>query len=318
MKLFVTALAVASAFVLAACGSSGDEPPVRTSLFAAANSPYIGQARKLPPAGKDWEAVMKAPANGSTFNAYLSRDYKSLMLFEVDRMSDYISADMYARRALLTAQGKTVEPLVLADFNLPKEHVPALSEARANLLEMFGKGSREKFPEESAFAQSRFDCWVEQQEENHQPNHIARCRDEFIAALNDLRRKMAPPPPPPPAPAPAAAPAPQFLDSYTVFFEFDSAELTAEDRDLLNTVVRALQTQNAGASIIGYTDTAGSAEYNQALSERRAKAVSDMLLQAGIRPAVLTTTGRGENDLAVQTPDNTPDQANRRAVINIR
>lgn len=312
MKLRAYLMAAAGLLLLSACTAND----VRQDLLPATTSPYINEARNLPPAGKNWEAVAKAPANGSSFSAFLSRDYKSLMLFEVDRMSDYVSADMYARRALLAAQGKPVEPLMLGEFDLPEAHVPALTEARANLLELFGKGSREKFPEESALVQSRFDCWVEQQEENHQPWDIARCRDEFIAALNDLRKKMTPPPPPPPAPAPA--PMPAFKDSYTVYFPFDSVELDAQYQAVLADVVKALQAQNAGASIIGYTDTAGPAGYNQTLSERRAKAVADVLLQAGIRPAVLTTTGRGENDLAQQTPDNTPDPLNRRAIINIR
>ena len=109
-----------------------------------------------------------------------------------------------------------------------------------------------------------------------------------------------------------------FQDSYIVYFNFDSVDLGEQARGTVTEVVKALQAQNAGASIIGYTDTSGSAAYNKTLSERRSKAVSDMLLQAGIRPAVVTTEGRGETDLAKPTADGKKEPANRRAVINIR
>ena len=43
-------------------------------------------------------------------------------------------------------------------------------------------------------AQAKFDCWVEQQE-NHQPEHIAGCMGEFAAAMKVLETKMEPLPP---------------------------------------------------------------------------------------------------------------------------
>ena len=204
------------------------------------------------------------------------------------------------------------------EFDLSDAALPSLKQARADVLELFGRGSREKFPRKSARLQSTFDCWVEQQEENHQPDHIARCRDEFVEALRDLRKAMTPPPPPPPPPAPKAEPRPVFPDSYTVFFAFDSAELIDAARGKIGDIVRAIQTQNAGASIIGYTDTSGPGQYNQALSERRAQAISKIQLEAGVRPAVVTTEGRGETELLTPTVDNVLESTNRRAVINIR
>ena len=318
MKLQVWALAAGVAILLSACTTD----KVRQNLFASSISRDIDTARELPPSGTDWKDVYAKSANGATFTAFLSRNYKSLMLFEADEMYDYISADMYARRALTTAKGAVIDPLPLGEFKLPASHLPALKQARADLLEIFGRGAREKFPMEAARVQSSFDCWVEQQEENHQPDHIARCRDEFVEAMKALRKAMMPPPAPKEVkaepPAPKAEPKPTFKESYIVFFDFDKAKLSAAESRKIEEVVRALKAQNAGASLIGHTDTAGPAKYNQALSERRANAVSQLLLEAGIRPTVVTTQGRGEAELATPTPDNVKEPKNRRVVINIR
>ena len=52
------------------------------------------------------------------------------------------------------------------------------------------------------------------------------------------------------------------------------------------------------------------------LSEKRAETVATELVQAGIPAEIIITEAFGETDLAVPTPDNTPDQANRRVVID--
>ena len=253
---------------------------------------------------------------GTDFNASAAREYKKLMLFEADQMYDYVSALMYAERTLASAGNNTPAPLDPAKFNQPVSALPSLKSARAEMLALFDRGARDRFPADAALLQSSYDCWVEQQEENHQLDHIAACRDRFVNALKNLRTLMTPKPAP--APTPAPAPAVQFKDSYTVFFDFDSDALTPQARATLSEVLQALRAQNAGASIIGHTDTAGSDAYNLGLSQRRAKAVSDALLNAGIRPAVVVTDGRGEKDLASPTADNVRNPQNRRAVINIR
>ena len=51
---------------------------------------------------------------------------------------------------------------------------------------------------------------------------------------------------------------------------------------------------NYSAKIVGYTDSMGSAAYNQKLSEKRANEVKRMLIASGVNPAQLTAEGRGE------------------------
>ena len=68
----------------------------------------------------------------------------------------------------------------------------------------------------------------------------------------------------------------------------------------------------------GYTDTAGPKAYNQRLSERRAETVARYLEGKGVSRSRMQIRGWGETNLAVQTPDNTPEQRNRRVEIRRR
>jgi OmpA-OmpF porin, OOP family len=55
--------------------------------------------------------------------------------------------------------------------------------------------------------------------------------------------------------------------------------------------------------ITGYTDTSGSASYDERLSVRRAQAATAVLNQDGVPSGSMVVTGRGQNDLRVPTPD---------------
>ena len=117
------------------------------------------------------------------------------------------------------------------------------------------------------------------------------------------------PRPPPPAAAPA---------DYTVYFDFDSWTLTAED---LTVITNVINTARAGGqthiTVVGHTDTSGSAAYNQRLSVRRANVVVEALVDMGARRAAIQASGVGKTDLAVQTPDDVKEAKNRRTVIDL-
>jgi outer membrane protein OmpA-like peptidoglycan-associated protein len=54
------------------------------------------------------------------------------------------------------------------------------------------------------------------------------------------------------------------------------------------------------------------------LSQRRANTVAAELIKSGIPARIVTTEAFGETELAVQTPDGTPAQPNRRATIDFQ
>jgi outer membrane protein OmpA-like peptidoglycan-associated protein len=70
--------------------------------------------------------------------------------------------------------------------------------------------------------------------------------------------------------------------------------------------------------VIGFTDTVGDLQYNQALSLRRAAAIRDTLIRDGLDRQTISIAGRGKRDLLVATADQTPEPRNRRVEITVR
>ena len=82
-----------------------------------------------------------------------------------------------------------------------------------------------------------------------------------------------------------------------IFFNFDKASLLDESVVELKTVLRYLK-DNPGLSIEirGHTDDKGADAYNQKLSQQRADAVKEWLVNQGIAAERLTAKGYGESD----------------------
>jgi outer membrane protein OmpA-like peptidoglycan-associated protein len=70
-------------------------------------------------------------------------------------------------------------------------------------------------------------------------------------------------------------------------------------------------------AIEGYTDTTGSASFNQTLSEQRANAVQDNLVQQGLDPASVTAQGFGPANPVASNDTSQGRQQNRRVEIII-
>ena len=138
-------------------------------------------------------------------------------------------------------------------------------------------------------------------------------------AFGGKTAQAAPPPPPPPAPAPApkpepvpqpeAAPAPKpepvapavvpepepvKIVLEDVHFANNRAALTDAAKEILGKNIAALrENPEILIEIQGHTSAIGSAGYNMKLSWKRADAVKDYLVKAGIAPERMTTVGYG-------------------------
>jgi outer membrane protein OmpA-like peptidoglycan-associated protein len=118
------------------------------------------------------------------------------------------------------------------------------------------------------------------------------------------------------APA-AAAPVAALPASGVIYFDLDRAELSDEGAAGLADIIDEIKgRQLGGITIAGYTDTSGTADYNMALSQRRANTVASGLIRAGVPAQIITAEGFGQNDLAVPTADGVVQAANRRVVID--
>jgi outer membrane protein OmpA-like peptidoglycan-associated protein len=99
-------------------------------------------------------------------------------------------------------------------------------------------------------------------------------------------------------------------------FDFDSAELSQHNRELLSRIAGILLVSKAyGLSVFGYTDDVGTPEYNQQLSLRRAKAVQDYLARSGIDPAIINVKGYGKTSPLVTGTSADTRSKNRRVEI---
>ena len=101
-------------------------------------------------------------------------------------------------------------------------------------------------------------------------------------------------------------------------FYFDSASFAVADADL-SALLAAIESQRdeiGQITIVGFADTVGSAAFNRVLSQRRAAAVRQALLQKGVPPEMIVSiNGLGEDSLPLTTADGVPQPENRTVLI---
>ena len=124
--------------------------------------------------------------------------------------------------------------------------------------------------------------------------------------------------PPPLLPEPTPAPAVrQRIVLRGVNFDFNSSVVRPESRPVLDEAATLLK-QNPGVHVVvkGYTDSIGSAEYNQALSVRRAEAVYRYLVNLGVDPERLTVEGFGKTNPIASNDTEEGRAQNRRVELH--
>ena len=106
---------------------------------------------------------------------------------------------------------------------------------------------------------------------------------------------------------------------FTLFFRFDSEELTSESRALVQDVLGSVRSQPVpDVLVVGHTDTTGSEMSNFELGMRRANAVRALLIDAGLSPLAIDARSHGELELLVPTSNEVFEPKNRRVEITVR
>jgi len=250
----------------------------------------------------DYSDLRKLDVQGQGFNSALSREYKTFALYENDEMGDWNDASHFKKKAFLVALGRNTEPEVLEERTLPWDNRPELASARRRLVKALDSGGRAITPKKAARAQASFDCWVEQQEEDFQPDDIAKCRKAFYKAVWYVEEGLA---------VAAASP-----DAFTIFFKFDSADLVPDQAGTLNAIATASKLgKEVRLLVSGHSDRAGPKGYNLVLSQLRALSIENALLRHGVSQDLIAVTARGEEQPRIATPDGTREPRNRRVEI---
>jgi OOP family OmpA-OmpF porin len=252
---------------------------------------------------------------GTDFNQQLARNYKDLANYEAYQMVDWPSADMYGEKAVAAGAGRQIAPLDPQAWvgSYPARHVRGddkmteLVQARQRMMNAFGTGAMQRYPVDAAYAQSNYDCWVEEQAEGWQFDHIAACKNGFLRAMSVLEQTQ----------TTQTQQTVQQQGPFLVFFDWDKSVLTADARRVLDQVITRERNNTQGLHLIGHADKSGPDTYNIKLSQRRADSVKAYLVSHGIAANRITTEARGERDPLVQTADGVREPQNRRVAINI-
>lgn len=257
------ALAAAATLVLAACAGAQDQT-VETRRFA----------------------VMTAA--DTSFNQYLSEAYLALANAEI-RADDWRDSDHFAEKALLAARNRPVAPDPVDVTRLDAGQVKELSTAREQIDAVLGQGARSAAPRHAASAQSSFDCWLRDAMGDGPPQSLAACRSAFYRALSRVQLALGVLVTPTPLPELAG-----LGNSYLVYFDSDSAKLSATALATIDAVAASLKaSDSAKAVLVSHADPAGPDLNDAELAARRVEAVREILLSAGVHARQITESADG-------------------------
>ena len=103
-----------------------------------------------------------------------------------------------------------------------------------------------------------------------------------------------------------------------ILFATNSTEVSGRSQADLRTLANSMnQYPNTTVNVIGHTDNVGDASFNFDLSQRRAQAVTSVLISSGVSPSRIVSTGRGEDAPVATNLTAEGRQANRRVEIVI-
>jgi outer membrane protein OmpA-like peptidoglycan-associated protein len=141
----------------------------------------------------------------------------------------------------------------------------------------------------------------------------------FLVGLRYAFNTAPPPPPPAPVPAPVAAPAPAPSRTYLVFFDWDRADLTGRAKQIIAEAAQnSTRVQLTQIEVSGHADRTGTAQYNLALSRKRADNVAAELVRLGVPKNEILIQAFGDTKPLVPTAEGVREPQNRRVEIVLK
>ena len=246
-------------------------------------------------------------------------------VFEAEEMHDWNSAKLYSEKALRSIKTDKIYPEKISYWKIPNNKIFELTNAHESLLLIY-ENAKIADPYNLAKAITSLDCWSEQQEENWQTWDIKNCKNDFLVSINAIYEKIA---------------KKKEIKNYKelelktslkdeativtnnkkdeilqiIYFDFDKSELSNESLNKLKSFIEKYRDRIDQYIVVGHADTKGTNYYNLNLSLKRAEIVRNILNENGIDLAKIKILGKGEQSLAIKTPDNTKHPGNRRVEI---
>ena len=267
----------------------------------------------------------KEPKN---FQEHLLSEYKKRASFEAEEMHDWNSAKLYSEKALKSLETDEIYPEEISYWKIPEENINEIKIAYENLMTIY-KDAKNIDPINLARAISSLDCWSEQQEENWQTWDINSCKNDFFNAMHNIYEKISTQE----NEQETSDNKDNNLENETkdevtivtknenkelmqiIYFDFDKFNLSEVRKDKIKKFLNNYGSVINEYLVVGHTDTKGTNKYNLSLSIKRAEVVKEILINYGINQSSIKILGKGEESLAVDTPDDTKQPANRRVEI---
>jgi outer membrane protein OmpA-like peptidoglycan-associated protein len=118
---------------------------------------------------------------------------------------------------------------------------------------------------------------------------------------------------------PTLAVLPTAIANFTLLFEENSDQLTAESRALLPKIIDAIrERRSTDITVTGHTDTTDTSDANYRMGLRRAEGIAELLRGMGVERQNLFVASHGESDPAVKTADSVREPRNRRVEVIVR
>jgi len=103
-----------------------------------------------------------------------------------------------------------------------------------------------------------------------------------------------------------------------IYYNFDKGQSAETQQKIQNILDTASSCSVGNINVVGHTDSSGSAAYNLGLSKRRASDVRTELIRQGVNSALISSEGKGETQLFIDTGDGKKEALNRRTEVLIR
>ena len=263
----------------------------------------------------------KEPKN---FQEHLLSEYKKRASFEAEEMHDWNSAKLYSEKALKSLETDEIYPEEISYWKIPEENINEIKIAYDNLMTIY-KDAKNLDPFNLARAISSLDCWSEQQEENWQTWDIKSCKSDFLKAMHNIYEKITKQKKEKEKSINKKNKLKNEVTIVTknnseellqiIYFDFDKFNLSDVSKDKIKIFLNNYESMIDEYLIVGHTDTKGAKKYNLSLSIKRAEVVKEILVNYGINHNSIKILGNGEESLAIETPDDTKQPANRRVEI---
>ena len=238
--------------------------------------------------GSSLSQLAHTQPTGSPFTASLAQEYLIFASREHVSYFDRVSTSYFARKGLDAAMGVQVQPELVEKWHIPPQFQGELQNARLRLLAILNNANpRANNTSELAQAQVNFDCWIEEQDENKQPENIAFCRNNFYQALMIAEQKNMGP-----ASATLLPTAP-----YRSYYRPGQTDVPAQAAPVLSQLMSLMsQTSDYKMMIDGYADKTGRPSRNIEVSQQRANKMRDAIVARGAAAFKIQAVGHGDTE----------------------